>query len=158
MKKVILILAASISLGGLVNAQNQQWMVYSVDNNIYALANDVNKIWIGKYSSGMVSLDINTGEKSYYTMSNSDLPADMINNLAFDDAGKLWIGTFGGGLASFDELNWVIYNDTNSGLPTNHITNLEIDEEGIIWLSALDPYLVEGTGLIKFDGTNWTIL
>ena len=89
-----------------------------------------------------------------YDTSNSGLPYNGVNALAFDAEGTVWIGTGnwgtyeGGGLARFDGDHWRVYDTVNSELPHNDHNGLAIDAQGKIWCAT------EG-GLGVFDGENW---
>ena len=54
------------------------------------------------------------------------------------------------GLPNSDDTSWIIYNTTNSKIPSNSVVAVVIDQEGNKWVGTA------GTGLAKFDGTNWT--
>ncbi len=85
-----------------------------------------------------------------YNTSNSGLPFDAVNCIAFEQSGLKWIGTEFG-LASFDDITWTIYNTSNSGLPDNAIRSLKIDAFNNKWIGTFLG------GLAKFDGTSWTV-
>ncbi len=85
-----------------------------------------------------------------YNSSNSGLPFNAVNCIAFEAGGLKWIGTESG-LASFDDTTWTVYNTSNSGLPDNAVRSLLIDESNNKWVGTFLG------GLAKFDGTNWTV-
>lgn len=85
-----------------------------------------------------------------YNTSNSGLPFDGVNCIAFDNNGLKWIGTEFG-LATFDDVSWTVYNTFNSGLPDNAIRSLLVDSANNIWIGTFLG------GLVKYDGTNWTV-
>jgi len=45
---------------------------------------------------------------------------------------------------------WKIWNTTNSNIPSDNLSCLILDSNGIIWIGS-------GAGLIKFNGTNFTV-
>lgn len=50
--------------------------------------------------------------------------------------------------------NYTTYNNTNSGIGFNSVSDIEIENNGTLWLSS--SYNNGGSGISKFDGTNWT--
>lgn len=59
------------------------------------------------------------------------------------------------GLVHFDgDTSWTVYNETNSGMPPSggidDFPDLTLDQNGVIWLASY-------SGLIKYDGTDFTI-
>jgi len=158
MKKNILLLIVLIILAGSVNAQNPQWINYTNGNNITALADAGNCLWIGT-GGGLVKIDKSTDIPTFYNCANSGLTSHSISSIAVDSNGDIWIGFLdwgpNGGLAKFDGTNWTIYNTSNSDLPCNAISSIAIEPSGTIWIGLFQC----GTngGLVKFDGTNWTI-
>lgn len=139
MKKAILLLVAIISLMGFINAQDSYWKNYTTKDNINALVEEGNNIWIGT-STGLVKLDKTTGSSTIYKTSNSELPNNVVNSIAIDQNGIKWIGTgdygSGGGLTKFDGINWTTYNSNNSGLADNRILTIGIDQNGSKWIGT----------------------
>jgi ligand-binding sensor domain-containing protein len=153
MKILFFFLAALMSIAGIVDAQNPQWINYTCGKEINALADDGNILWAGT-SGGLVKYNKTTGISTFYNRANSGLPDNIVISIAIDGNGMMWIGTFGGGLAKFDGINWTTYDPSNSGLPDYNVRSLAIDENGTKWM-ACENYN-SGYGLTKFDGVNWT--
>jgi len=74
------------------------------------------------------------------------------------DGNTLWVATTGG-LAKINllTLESEIYTKSNSGLPFNILQSLAIDNDHNLWIGTLDHEGWYSGGLIKFDGTNWTV-
>jgi hypothetical protein len=66
-----------------------------------------------------------------------------------EDGNYIWAG--GTGLARINKTTdeVTLFTRVNSGLPDNNITSIVVDKNGNKWIST-------GSGLAKFDGTNWT--
>jgi ligand-binding sensor domain-containing protein len=64
----------------------------------------------------------------------------------------LWVGTDGGGLVKLNKSTGelIVYGNWNSGLPDNVVNAIAIDVQGNKWIGT-------GSGLVKFDGVNWTV-
>ena len=104
-----------------------------------------------------------------YDMADSGLQSGYVSYLAIDIDGNVWIGAspdwdgsqmVGGGLIKFDGTSWTFYNTSNSELPSNYISGLAADTNGNVWVGTYpewDGNQSVGGGLVKFDGTNWTV-
>jgi ligand-binding sensor domain-containing protein len=130
--------------------QHPGWTVYTNGDDITALAESGNDMWVGTEGGGLVKIDKTSGGTNFYNNANSGMPDNWVNTIVIDASGNKWIGTFRGGLAKFDGTNWTVYDTTNSGLPFNHVTFITIDESGNKWIGT-------SGGLAKFDGINWTV-
>jgi ligand-binding sensor domain-containing protein len=73
-----------------------------------------------------------------------------INSVAIEED-TMWISTTGG-LVKYNQISGesTFFNRSNSGIPLNRIGSIQIDSEGTKWIAS-------NTGLIEFDGTNWTL-
>jgi len=148
--KTFLVLSYCIISISVLYAQNPEWINYTTsnsglpDNYILSIAIDGsgNK-WIGTYSGGLAKFDGTTW--TVYTTSNSGLPSNEILSIAIDGSGNKWIGTYGG-LAEYD--GTIIW--TYSYLRNTHVSSIAIDGSWNRWIGT------NGSGLFKFDGTNWT--
>ena len=119
-----------------------------------------NVIWVG----GLIGLAKYDGNSwTVYHTTNSGLPDDEINAIAIDKFGNKWLGStsgmFGGGLTKFDGINWFSYNQLNSGITITIVGSIGIDSiSNDVWLGS-NPidFTALHRGLIKFDGSNWTV-
>ena len=120
MKKFLfLLLSIWFGLGSTVLSQNPEWINYTNGQIVNSIVNEGDYIWVGT-TGGLVKLNKETGESTFYNNSNSGLPGNYVLSLAIDGSGNMWIGTWKGGLAKFDGTNWTVYNTSNSSLPNNH--------------------------------------
>lgn len=85
------------------------------------------------------------------------LPYTGISAIAQDIQGNLWFGTYGTGVFKFDGTNWTNYTSSNSGLVDNTINAnaMAVDKRGNIWFGTSSRQTLKGTGVSRFDGTNW---
>ena len=153
------------SQSGLIRYDGKDWKIFTGygrlltdPNYIEAIAvdNDYN-IWVATYG-GLA--EYNGIKWKVYNPDNSPLPSYGIYNIEIDGNNK-WIGTEEG-LVKFYNNYWEIFDTSNSGLPLyNRISCSASDIYGNIWLATRQPSYVsrimEGGGLTKFDGMNWTI-
>ncbi len=93
---------------------------------------------------------------TFYTATNSQIPAGNVSDIAFDAFGNKWIGTEQG-IYKYDGTTWTVYNAANSGLPADWITSLLIDTDGTLWAGYSDADFPDPAGLCSFDGTTWTV-
>ena len=152
--------------GGLVKYDGLNWTVYDTSNsniptnhlNCIAIDNYKNK-WIGTIGEGLVKFD--GTDWTIYNTSNSGIPNNYVGCIAIDDSGNIWLGSEG--LVKFDRTNWTTYNTSNSDLPTNNIYCITVDKFNNKWIGTTaghwSPGLgnFSGIGLVKYDGTNWTV-
>ena len=73
-----------------------------------------------------------------------------VSAIAFGTDGAAWIGTPGQGLVRYTPTETIVYNSTNSIInTTSPINDIAVDADGNIWIAT--------NGLIKFDGTDFTL-
>ncbi|MBC8375167.1 MAG: hypothetical protein H8E26_03910 [FCB group bacterium] len=74
-------------------AQNPEWINYTNGEEVYALAEAGEYIWVGT-NGGLIKIDITSGEKTHVNRANSGLPSNHINSIAIDStSGDLWFGS-----------------------------------------------------------------
>jgi ligand-binding sensor domain-containing protein len=142
------------SANGLFKFDGTNWVIWNTSNStiptnvVIGLAFDSTKnLWFScmdqdrivgqRYGGGLTSFD---GIKmTTFTMDNSGLPANTIQDICIDSNDKLWLGTYGGGLVSFDKKSkWKTYNVTNSGIASNIVQRIALDKNGSFWLGHTD--------------------
>ena len=128
-------------------AQNPQWQQFTHKHIVFKILEEGDVLWFGTHL-GLVKIDRATGDTTYYNTANSGLPANRVDDIAFDSEGNKWIGT-SNGLAKFDGEDWEVFSTTNSLLPSEHITAVEVDNNNVVWAGTWN-------GLASFDGTSWT--
>lgn len=139
------------------NAHAQQWISYDASNNppepsltISELAFKGDTTWIGTVEFG---LGWSTDDIAWNVLdsSNSDLPDNHINALAFDHEGNLWIGA-DKNLVKYDGTNWTVYNNANTPvLPNLGVRSIAFDPDNNVWVGFTVG------GVAKFDGADWTL-
>ncbi len=145
MKKILLVMF--ILLLSIWSVFGQEWVMK--DNStefklINVMLEDGKFMWIGTQGKGLCRLNKNSGEKVFYTTSNTDIPSNTIQCLAKDSARTLWIGT-AAGIAHFDRnFAWDIYT---SELPNLSVKSINIDDNGRVWVGTQ-------SGLSRFDGVS----
>lgn len=80
-----------------------------------------------------------------------DLPQAYVQCIATERNGTIWAGSLGY-LYKINGNNLFIYDSTNSPIKSNWIIfDIQIDVNGMKWICTYRG------GLLRFDGTNWTI-
>jgi ligand-binding sensor domain-containing protein len=101
----------------------------------------------------VLSFIIQVHSQAWKSYSNGNNIQDILA-----DGNTLWVATTGG-LAKIDlqTLESEIYTKSNSGLPFNILQSLAIDNDHNLWIGTQDHEGWYSGGLVKFDGTNWTV-
>jgi ligand-binding sensor domain-containing protein len=144
MKKLILsliILSMVIPLSAQLNFTN-----YKNQNEIAALAEEGNYIWIGT-SGGLLKRNKSTGALVSKYLMKDGLVFDQVTSIAIDHLGNKWIGTTHG-VSYYDGVTWTNYY-TEDGLKSNSVGDIIIDLEGNVWFGC-------SSGVTKFDGNEWS--
>ena len=139
------------------NCEVETWRQYLNGDEIRALLEVGDDIFVGTWGGGLVKINQVSGETTFFNNANSDLPNNYILSLLESSNGEIFVGTSGGGLAKFDGNSttpWTIYKTNNSDLPSNYVNALLESSNEEIFVGTING------GLAKFDGnstTGWTI-
>ncbi len=82
-----------------------------------------------------------------YTSTDSELPSNIINDIAFASATQRWIAA-ADGLAYLDGTTWETY-DTADGMVSNNLSAVAVDDAGEAWIGS------HNDGVSRFDGTDF---
>ena len=110
-------------------------------NNLQVGSNDFriirtfnNTIYAGAYYGGLYIFENNIW--SWLDTSNSPLPGNQVNDIAYDSINAiLWIAT-NKGLTKVQNDSWQIFDSTNSELGANDITCLLNDKNNTLWIGS----------------------
>ncbi|TKG93941.1 hybrid sensor histidine kinase/response regulator [Puteibacter caeruleilacunae] len=138
--------------------------VKEVNNqDIYAILQDQNHLWIGTNGSGLYMTETNNGNgESTPEFKKIDLPEEIVHALCFDNWGRLWAGTLGGGLSVVDisgdkpkVKSFTINESEQHSVSYNDIRSLYNDRSGNIWIGTagggLDKLILAKKGEYYFD-------
>ncbi|MDD5582601.1 MAG: two-component regulator propeller domain-containing protein [Candidatus Marinimicrobia bacterium] len=138
---------------GLASFDEITWDVYKRTDGLPSnIVNDImfdknHHVWIAT-SNGLGFFDGSSWIK--YNTSNTELPSNNLNVLAYDDRTLediVWIGTNDAGIVCYANNRWTSINTSNSELPSDQITSLTVDKQGIVWIGT-------PLGLASYDGTS----
>ncbi|MBN2681238.1 MAG: T9SS type A sorting domain-containing protein [Bacteroidales bacterium] len=129
------------------------WTTYTTasglaDNIVFDIAiHPDGSVWFATYNG--LTKKVGSTWTTYNT-SNSDLPHNCCNAVAFDDDENIWIGT-NAMLAKFDGAStWQIYSTVDSSIPNMYVRSLMVDNLGKIYAGTFGGFSVG-------DGINWSI-
>jgi ligand-binding sensor domain-containing protein len=95
------------------------------------------KVWIATKDRGLALFS--DGKFTYFTMQNSGLPRDLINDVEAAPDGTVWFSCSAhmlGGLMHFDGKKFDLFTPENSILNKNMITDVKIDKSGNVFIST----------------------
>jgi len=134
-----------------LRAQDQMWSLYSNSENITAIAEEGDFLWIGT-SSGLIKMHKIDGSKTFYDIFNSGMPNNWVTAIAISPIGMKWIGT-NSGITSFDGNEWItLSNPLNS---EKMVLDIAATNDGRIWVVWNSCTTYAGYGLFSFDGSDW---
>lgn len=84
-------------------------------------------LWLGTYSSGLVSLK--NGKTTFYNQQNSQLPRNLVRDVLCDSRGRVWFNCSAhklGGLGLWSDGKITVFTPENSSLPDNLIKSTAI--------------------------------
>ena len=108
-------------------------------------------LWIGFDGEGIM-MKSKTGNTTYFSAQQQQLPSDIITSLAIDGKGNVLVGTYGDGIARFDGQRFTsLYADYD---PLQYVKAMTTDKHGNLWVATVDNGVIK----ITFDGriTNYT--
>lgn len=151
---------------GLAKFDNTNWVIYNTSNSdlhtnylTSGLAIDsAGNLWIGT-QYGVAKFDgVNYWER-YDPPQNLGFYPGWVTSIAIDQNDDKWVGT-AAGLAKFDGNAWTVYDSTNV-LPGDWVTSIAIDANDNKWIGITPSNNIwhnnTGGGLVKFDGSTWTV-
>ena len=117
--------------------------------NCHALYIKRNQLWVGTYSTGIVILDLETGQKRHYQKLYSqkgELLATSAYALATDQQGQMWVGT-SEGVCLYDSIHDCFQLVRRLG---DNVIDIDQDHNGNLWFCTL------GHGLWRYTPDNDT--
>ncbi len=85
------------------------------------------------------------GNWTVYTVAESDLPSDTINDIAIGQYTDRYFAT-ASGLAYYDLSDWTAFDTAGSDIVSDDLTTVTIDGAGVIWIGS------RSAGVSRFDG------
>jgi hypothetical protein len=143
--------------------ENGTWRYYDQFTNDYIksiAAISPDSFWISTENRGLLKYE--NGNVNVYNSTNSLLPNNNLCALTFDNRGTLW-GSFGlnsgiPGIFSFDGINWNAWTKTEVPYLAYPATDIKFDSRNNLWCNSINNTNIESSkGLIRFDGTNWSL-
>ena len=154
MKKLPIIFIPFLVFTNMIQAQTSPWHLYLSNNEIYCIAVESYYVWTAT-NNGLAEINVKTGESSYYTFSNSDIPTYSISQIAIDSQGTKWMVS-DKGLIKFNGLNWDVYQTSDFRLNDGNFGPLALDGEDNKWFST-GAFNLNAGNLIQFNDTSSTV-
>ena len=127
------VVAAALPESGPGNAVAQDLSWFQWNDDVNALADDGDAIWMGT-AMGVVRWDKNAGAVQRFTRFDG-LLSSSVYAVAVDAAGNRWFGG-DGGLSRLDaDGRWTHYSPANSGLAEVLVDGIAVGADGMMWLS-----------------------
>ena len=95
------------------------------------------------------------GEWTVYTTANSDLPTNIINDIAFETVVDRYFAT-NVGLVYYDGTTWTTYDNSDSTLISDNLTTVVVDDDGDKWIGFRfdGAALLSGETIVHYDTSN----
>ncbi|MFH1050509.1 MAG: two-component regulator propeller domain-containing protein [bacterium] len=166
MKKLVVILSLFLLNNVASYSQNPEWIVFPFDSigvphgTVNSIAIDsTDNIWFNSskyYSGGSGVIKYDGSNFTTYDTTNSDLQNNYVNTLCVDKENNLWAGHDNfkphpddiGGISKYENNKWISINIEKWKNPL--CADIDIDEKGNLWF-------IDDCGLLKYNGTNWTV-
>ncbi|MGE5457605.1 MAG: T9SS type A sorting domain-containing protein [Methanococcaceae archaeon] len=151
---------------GLIKYDGSEWTRYTIHNSdlpsdfINPIVSDKNSIiWMGTSKSTEPNkTSVTKYDGKNWTVYDSVLFQSVnIQCITIDKKGTKWFGTNQGLLYSFNDTIWTHYTSEITSISYGIISNLASDSVGNIWFSSVSWPQGNNLGLVKFDGSNWTV-
>ncbi len=147
MRTVLLVLFIFIQ-SRIFSSEKLGWTQFGAIGHFQSAASSDSFYWIGTYGNGLLRISISNSDLTLFTNTNSDLPSNIIYDVAVGIRGETWLATEEG-LASFDGSTWQVYHRHNSPLINHRITAVAVDSSSKVWVASEN-------GIHCLDGKLWT--
>ncbi len=140
---------------GLCHYTGNSWEYFLDDHQvtIYSIAfSDNGAMWVGTGTEGVYKYYQNVWTN--YSVENSILPANYVNDIEIINDNEVWLDCFGGGLVHIVDNELTVFNTNNSPLDTNTIWDIYRSQNNL-WIST-QTYGVYKLNLENFNWTHYT--
>jgi signal transduction histidine kinase/ligand-binding sensor domain-containing protein/FixJ family two-component response regulator len=100
-------------------------------------------LWVATQAQGLMSLDRNTGQVTYFRHNPNDvnsISSDILVTVTIDDTGNIWIGTLGNGFnrleASTGKITRYSAHPGSLSMNTENVWAIHFDRANNIWLGT----------------------
>ncbi len=119
--------------------------------SIYAVLEDSRAwIWAGTHHNGLVCLDPESSELTWYRNqagNSNSIGSNSISDLVEDGRGHLWVASAGEGLNRLDPVSgkWTRFREKQANSETagmDHLSGIVVDDRGVVWMATSDNGIV----------------
>ncbi|MBT7827110.1 MAG: T9SS type A sorting domain-containing protein [Bacteroidetes bacterium] len=146
MKKTLFLISILLLVHTSLHAQ-ESWQGILSGQQVSTIKAIQHNIWIGTKNGGLIVINKQTNQTTYYNKVNSKLPSNTITSIDESSMGIVWICTSSGSVR-IDNGVWEIYQSQSSEIPADELYVSHIDKQGNLWLGGTNI-------LIKYDNKNW---
>jgi 4-amino-4-deoxy-L-arabinose transferase-like glycosyltransferase len=124
---------------GRLNVRDGTWFELPTEAPVKHLMKDSSgRLWAATSGAGLARLDGSTW--TYFRISNSGIPFNLVNWVTEVQPGVLWVGTSmptnaGGAAASFEGGEWHAFMTDNSGASAGEVTVIVV-QSGQVWMGT----------------------
>ena len=113
--------------------------------NIHSLLYDDQKLWVGTFSEGIYTLELNSGRiKSYAnSLSGNTIIDNNVYSIYKDSTGKIWIGTLTG--LQYYNKSSDDFTRVQEGVIRKQVNYILEDKKGILWFATI------GEGIYSYN-------
>src|SRR5262249_42465105 len=105
-------------------------------DEVYSIAGDGGRRWIGRKSGGLTHVAFRDGVWSSHSYTQADgLPQDSIYAVHQSRDGTIWAGTLTSGVVHFENGHFTTY-DMRAGLVSNAVLSIAEDLDGRMWFAT----------------------
>ncbi len=112
-------------------------------------------LYCGTYGAGLIEYNLETKETIPYTVYNSGLASNEINDVDVDIDGNIWLGHWGEGVSKINAEACEVYNTANSELQNDTVNTICVDHNNKIWIGTRQGIdVIDGEDWIHYDKSN----
>ena len=113
--------------------------------NIHSLLYDGQKLWVGTFSDGIYTMDLNSGNIKSYTssLSENNIRDNNIYSIFKDATGKIWIGSLTG--LQYYNKGSDDFTRVQEGVIKRQVNYILEDNNGILWFATI------GDGIFSYN-------
>jgi ligand-binding sensor domain-containing protein len=135
---------------GIASYTDSKWTIFTSANSSI-LSNSVNSLCTTS-NGGLIigtsnGISIRSADGQWSSYKDPLVTTMKINTVKVAANGWIWIGTEGQGFYINEGSGYIKYNIS----PFQYVNIIEEDSFGVVWLGT-------GNGLIRYDGTNWSVI
>ena len=124
----------------------------------YLMVDHQGYVWISVSGNGVICIDADKEEYTYFNTVNSGICSDHINVIYEDRFGNIWLGSGRDGISIYNPNNKTFrtfrnYTENENGISSNAISSICEDNSGNVWIGTLTG----GVNIYSFANQSFSI-